>query len=75
MATLDSTVADLLVQNMVNEATASSALNGMAERNSVQGLTVIQNTVIQSVGATADDAQLMAGLNTANVTPRPIAST
>ena len=69
MASLDESTADLLAQILIQDSNMSSGLNGMADRNSVQGLTTIGNTVIQSVAATADDAQLMAAQNTAVRTP------
>ena len=66
---LDPEVKDLITTQMLVGAQESSRLTGMADRNVTQGLAVIQNTVIQSVGATADDAQLMAALQTANQVP------
>ena len=63
---IDCEVSTLLKSQMIASAVRSSELTGMADRNLVQGLGVIQNTVIQSVAATADDAQLMASMNAAN---------
>tara|TARA_B100000749_G_C18277921_1_gene403133 strand:+ start:99 stop:248 length:150 start_codon:yes stop_codon:yes gene_type:complete len=47
----------------------------MADRNAVQGLSFIMNSILQSVGATADDAQLMAAMQTAAGTPHQGAMT
>lgn len=61
----DPTVADQLTALTVVGAQESARLTGMADRNLTQGLGVIQNTLIQSNGATSDDAQQFGSLRTA----------
>ena len=43
----------------------SARLTGMADRNLTQGLGVVNTTLIQQHGGTADDAAQMAALRTA----------
>ena len=62
---LDTEVKDLITTEILVGTRESARLTGLADRNVTQGLAVVQNTVIQSVAATADDAQLMSGLRTA----------
>jgi hypothetical protein len=66
---MNSSVAELLTMDILLDSRHAASLTKMADRNSTQGLAVIQNTVIQSVGATTDDAQLFAAMQTANQTP------
>ena len=67
---LDPEVSDLLKTQMITASTRSSDLVGVVDKNLVQGLGVIQNTIIHSVGAVADDAQMMASLQTAATSPK-----
>lgn len=71
---LDAEVKDLLTTEQMVGARESARLTGLADRNATQGLAVIQNTIIQSVGATADDAQLMAAMQTATHVPRGLST-
>ena len=66
---LDAEVKDLITTEIMVGTRESARLTGLADRNATQALAVIQNTVVQSVGATADDAQLMAAMQTANQVP------
>lgn len=50
--------------------TQATQLTNTFDRNLTQALGVIQNTIVQSVGATADDAQLMASMQTASRVPQ-----
>jgi hypothetical protein len=62
---LDAEVSDLLKTVLVIGAQHSSALTQAADRNATQGLTVINSTLIQQHGSTADDAATMAAMRTA----------
>ena len=66
---LDPEVADLLKADLVAAHQSGTQLTGMADRNLTQALGVVQNTVIQSVAATADDAQLFAAMQTSSKVP------
>ena len=72
---MNATVAELLTLEIVLGSRHSSDLTRMADRNAVQGLSSIMNSILQSVGATADDAQLMAAMQTAAGTPHQGAMT
>lgn len=67
---LDSEVSDLLKGEMVSGARESARLTGAMDRNLVQGMGVINSTLIQQHGGTADDAATMAALRTATYVPR-----
>ncbi len=66
---LDPAVQDLMTTGLMLDSRESSRLTGMADRNAVQGLTVVQTTVIQSVAASADDGQLFASMRTSDRVP------
>ena len=66
------TTIELLIETTAKHG---SELNQMADRNLTQGLGVIHDTVIQSQAATADDAQLLAALQTASASPKQGANT
>lgn len=67
---LDPEVSDLLKGEMVAGARESARLTGAVDRNLVQGLGVINSTLIQQHGSTADDAATMAALRTSIYVPR-----
>lgn len=62
---LDSEVSDLLKMEGMAGARESARLSGVVDRNLVQGLGVVNTTLIQQHGGTADDAATMAALRTA----------
>ncbi|WP_461522113.1 hypothetical protein [Porticoccus sp.] len=66
---LDTEVKDLITTEIMVGSRESARLTGLADRNVTQGLAVIQNTVVQSVAGSADDAQLIAALRTADRVP------
>ena len=66
---LDAEVADLLKMEGMAGARESARLTGAVDRNLVQGLGVINSTLIQQHGGTADDAATMAALRTARYIP------
>ena len=66
---LDAEVSDLLKGEMVSGARESARLSGAVDRNLVQGLGVVNTTLIQQHGGTADDAAQMAALRTAIYVP------
>lgn len=61
---LDAEVADLLKMEGMAGARESARLSGVVDRNLVQGLGVVNTTLIQQHGGTADDAATMAALRT-----------
>jgi len=67
---LDTEVKDLITTEIMVGSRESARLTGLADRNATQGLAVIQNTVIQSSAATADDAQLIGALRTSIYAPK-----
>jgi len=67
---LDPEVSDLLKGEMVSGARESARLSGAVDRNLVQGLGVINSTLIQQHGGTADDAAQMAALRTSIYVPQ-----
>ena len=67
---LDVEVSNLLKQQMMASGARATDLDGVIDKSLVQGLGVIHNTVVHSVGATADDAQLMASLQHAATSPK-----
>ena len=62
---LDSEVSDLLKGEMMVGARDSARLTSAVDRNLTQGLGVVNTTLIQQHGSTADDAATMAALRTA----------
>jgi hypothetical protein len=61
---LDAEVSDLLKGELVAGARASAQLSSVVDRNLVQGLGVVNTTLIQQHGGVADDAATMAALRT-----------
>jgi len=66
----DPAVADLLKMEGMTGARESARLTGVVDRNLVQALGVINETLIQQHGGTADDAAQMAALRTAIHIPK-----
>ena len=66
---LDSEVSDLLKMEGMIGAREAAKLGGVIDRNLVQGLGVVNITLIQQAGGTADDAATMAALRTAIYVP------
>lgn len=62
---LDATLADQLTLDGLTNARESSRLTAVVDRNLVQGMGVVNTTLIQQHGGTADDAATMAALRTA----------
>ena len=62
---LDAEVCDLLKMEGMVGARSGAQLTNVVDRNLVQGLGVINSTLIQQHGGTADDAAQMAALRTA----------
>jgi hypothetical protein len=67
---LDVEVSNLLKQQMATSSARGVDLNGVIDKNLVQGLGVVHNSLVHSVGATADDAQIMASLQAAATSPK-----
>jgi hypothetical protein len=72
---LDAEVADLLKMEGMAGARESARLTGAVDRNLVQGLGVINSTLIQQHGGTADDSATMAALRTAVYVPKALSAT
>jgi len=70
---LDAEVADLLKMEGMAGARANAALTGVVAQNLVQGLGVVNTTLIQQHGSAADDAATMAALRTAIYVPQAAA--
>jgi hypothetical protein len=66
---LDAEVSDLLKMEGMAGARESARLSGAVDRNLVQGLGVVNTSLIQQAGGTADDAATMAALRTAIYVP------
>ena len=62
---MDPLIAGLLAGELAAGARESARLTGAVDRNLVQGLGVINSTLIQQAGGVADDAAVMAALRTA----------
>ena len=62
---MDSAVADTLMAQLLSDHNANSGLTRAADRNLTQGMGVVNTTLIQAAGGTADDAATMAALRTA----------
>lgn len=62
---LDPEVSDLLKGELMVGARNSAGLTSAVDRNLVQGLGVVNTTLIQQHGSTADDAATMAAMRTA----------
>jgi hypothetical protein len=67
---LDAEVADLLKMEGMAGARESARLTGAVDRNLVQGLAVVNTTLIQQHGGTTDDSATMAALRTAVYVPK-----
>jgi len=67
---LDENVADLLKMEGMAGARESARLTGVVDRNLVQGLGVINSTLIQQAGGVADDAATMAALRSSVYVPK-----
>lgn len=61
---LDPAVGDTLMAQLLSDHNANSGLTRTADRNLTQGLGVVNTTLIQQHGGTADDAATMAALRT-----------
>lgn len=61
---LDAAISDLLQSQLISDHTSGAGLTRVVDRNLVQGLGVINSTLIQQHGSTADDAATMAALRT-----------
>lgn len=70
MAGLDAELTDLLKGELVAGARGGAQLTFMADRNLTQGLGVVNTTLIQQHGGSADDAATMAALRTAIHVPQ-----
>lgn len=62
---LDPAVADQLTTLTLTGAQSGNQLTSVIDRNLVQGLGVINSTLIQQHGGVADDSAQMAGMRTA----------
>ncbi len=67
---LDAEVSDLVKAEIAVGARSGAQLSTVVDRNLVQGLGVIQNTIIQQAAGVADDAAIMSALRTAVHVPR-----
>lgn len=67
---LDAEVADLLKTQLITSVQRGAELNAMADRNLVQGLGVINSTLIQQHGGVADDATQYGSMQTASGVPK-----
>jgi len=61
---MDPAVADALTAQLLSDHTQSSGMTRAFDRNLTQGLGVVNTTLIQQHGSTADDAATMAALRT-----------
>lgn len=61
---MDPGLIDLLSGELITGAQQSAALTRALDRNLTQGLGVVNTTLIQQHGSTADDAATMAALRT-----------
>ena len=66
---IDPAIENLLGGELVAGARNGGALTSAMDRNLVQGLGVVNTTLIQQHGGVADDAAIMAALQTANQVP------
>lgn len=62
---MDPGLIDLLSGELITGAQQSAALTRALDRNLTQGLGVVNTTLIQQHGSTADDSATMAALRTA----------
>lgn len=67
---LDPEVSDLLKMEGMVGAREGGKLSGVIDRNLVQGLGVVNTTLIQQHGGVADDAATMAALRTSIYVPK-----
>lgn len=70
MATLDPDLCDVLKGELLAGARESARLTSAFDRNLTQGLGVVNTTLIQQHGSTADDAATMAALRTSIFVPQ-----
>ena len=71
---MDTEVSDILKGELVAGARAGAALTNALDRNLTQGLGVVNTTLIQQHGSTADDAATMAALRASIFVPTKDAS-
>jgi len=71
---LDAVLADQLTLDGLSQSRESARLTGAADRNLTQGLGVVNTTLIQQHGGSADDAATMAALRTAINVPKAAAA-
>ena len=62
---LDPAIGDQLTLDGLQNARESNRLTSVVDRNLTQGLGVVNTTLIQQHGSTADDAATMAAMRTA----------
>jgi hypothetical protein len=72
---LDPAVGDLLAAEIVAGLRSAQRLTDVADRNLTQGLGVINSTLIQQHGGSADDAATMAALRTSIHVPKAASET
>lgn len=61
---LDAGIESTLAGELLAGARESARLSAIVDRNAVQGLTVVNTTLLQQHGSAADDAATMAALRT-----------
>jgi len=66
---MDSALESILTGELAAGARADAKLSGVVDRNLTQGLGVVNTTLIQQHGSTADDAATMAALRTSIYVP------
>lgn len=67
---MDTEVSDVLKGELLAGARESARLTSAVDRNLSQGLGVVNTTLIQQHGSTADDAATMAALRTSIFVPQ-----
>jgi len=67
---MDTEVADLMKANLVKSSQLQSELNHTVAQNLVQGLGVVNSSIIQQQGSVSDDSGLIAALQTASTSPK-----
>lgn len=66
---MDPEIASILTAELAAGIRESMDLTGMADRNLVQGLGVVNTTLIQQHGGVADDSAIIAALQAASRSP------
>ena len=66
---MDAQLSDILIGELASGARANAGLTQAVDRNLTQGLGVVNTTLIQQHGSTADDAATMAALRTSIYVP------